>query len=113
MTDGERPTSDVYRSAGVDYNLLDSGKRSAIAAARSTSTAVADYGLLVDEASRGEPVFTFSVGATRLTTLMECLGTKSSIAAGYQAETGTDRFDGEISPDCSASRSLARRGSHV
>lgn len=84
---------DAYHAAGVDYDLLDSGKRSAIAAARSTSAAAADSGLTVDDASRGEPAFTFSLGPLRLATVMECLGTKSSIAAEYQTETGADRFD--------------------
>lgn len=83
----------AYSAAGVDYALLDAGKRNAIAAARSTSPLAAQHGTVVNDLSRGEPAFTFAVNGTELAMVMECLGTKSSIAAEFQEETGANRFD--------------------
>lgn len=84
----------AYSAAGVDYDLLDAGKRAAIAAARSTSSLARKHaGFAVNDASRGEPGFTFEVNGSGFATVMECLGTKSSIAAEWQAESGTNRFD--------------------
>ena len=67
--------SRVYSAAGVDYALLDAGKRNAIAAARSTSPFAAQHGAVVNDLSRGEPAFTFAMNGTELAMVMECLGT--------------------------------------
>ena len=85
--------SSVYSAAGVDYALLDAGKRNAIAAARSTSPFAAQHGAVVNDLSRGEPAFTFAMNGTELAMVMECLGTKSSIAAEFELESGVNRFD--------------------
>ncbi len=85
--------SSAYSAAGVDYALLDAGKRNAIAAARSTSAFAAEHGAVVNDLSRGEPAFTFAMNGTELAMVMECLGTKSSIAAEFQTQTGANRFD--------------------
>lgn len=90
---GTRDQSSAYSKAGVDYALLDAGKRNAIAAARSTSHHAEQHGLAVEDLSRGEPAFTFGIGGNELAMVMECLGTKSSIAAEFQQETGINRFD--------------------
>lgn len=86
--------SGAYSSAGVDYELLDAGKRAAITAARSTSSLAQHHDrFAVDDASRGEPAFAFKVNGTGFASVMECLGTKSSIAAEWQAESGVNRFN--------------------
>ncbi len=88
-------TSDdaAYRSAGVDYELLDAGKREAIAAALATSALAAGHGAEAVDASRGEPAFVLRLGREQLAMVMECLGTKSAAAREYQELTGTDRFE--------------------
>lgn len=87
MTDRES-----YQAAGVHYDILDAGKRAAILAALSTSSYAATRGVSVDDDSRGEPAFTFQIGGVHLALVMECLGTKSSIAADVQATLGVDHF---------------------
>ncbi len=81
-----------YLASGVDYDVLDEGKRLALAAALRT-TAFARGALVPSDESRGEPAFVFDVGGVRLALVLECLGTKSSLARTYQDEAGVDRFD--------------------
>lgn len=83
----------AYRSAGVDYDLLDAGKREAIAAALATSALAARHGAEAVDASRGEPAFVLRLGQTQLAMVMECLGTKSAVAREYQELTSVDRFE--------------------
>lgn len=82
-----------YESAGVDYELLDAGKRHSLAQALLTSGRAASRGAHAVDASRGEPAFLFQVGDTHLAMVLECLGTKSVIARQYQELTGVNRFD--------------------
>ena len=82
-----------YESAGVDYELLDAGKRHSLAQALLTSGLAAPRGAHAVDASRGEPAFLFQVGDTHLAMVLECLGTKSVIARQYQELTGVNRFD--------------------
>lgn len=83
----------TYRASGVDYDVLDAGKREAIAAALATSSFAATRGASAVDATRGEPAFVFRVAGTQLALVLECLGTKSSLARQYQEESGVDRFD--------------------
>lgn len=85
--------STTYRSVGVDYDLLDAGKRQAILAALGTSALAAARGGEALDSSRGEPAFVMSLGGQRLALVIECLGTKSILAREYEAATGVNRFD--------------------
>jgi phosphoribosylformylglycinamidine cyclo-ligase len=84
--------SDAYRSAGVDYETLDAGKRSALSEALATSgQLVAAGGRAVDE-SRGEPAFVFEAAGRLLAFVVEGLGTKSIIARQVEEELGFSGF---------------------
>jgi phosphoribosylformylglycinamidine cyclo-ligase len=83
---------DRYGELGVDYSVLDSSKRAAIAAARSTSAFMADHGGRVVEDSRGASAFVLELGDETLAFVIEGLGTKSIIAREWLAQTGEDRF---------------------
>lgn len=82
-----------YEAAGVDYDLLDAGKRHSLAQALLTSGLAGGRGAQAVDASRGEPAFLFSVAGMQLAMVLECLGTKSVIARQYQELTGINRFD--------------------
>jgi phosphoribosylformylglycinamidine cyclo-ligase len=82
-----------YESAGVDYDLLDAGKRHSLAQALLTSGLASGRGARAVDASRGEPAFLFQLGGMHLAIVLECLGTKSVIARRYQELTGVNRFD--------------------
>jgi phosphoribosylformylglycinamidine cyclo-ligase len=84
---------DEYRSAGVDYEVLDRAKRSAIEAAMSTSGLLARRGGHARDDSRGEPAFVFEVDGSALALVTECLGTKSLAAKAILDATGEDHFD--------------------
>jgi phosphoribosylformylglycinamidine cyclo-ligase len=82
-----------YESAGVDYDVLDAAKRSALAAAlRVAPLRLEEHGGEAVAASRGEPAFAFRVAGGTLATVLECLGTKSIIAREYAEAGGPDRF---------------------
>lgn len=81
-----------YRDAGVDYDALDAGKRSAVASALATSSLLAARGGRAIDASRGEPAFVFEYGGQSLAFVVEGLGTKSVIARQVEEELGIDRF---------------------
>ena len=82
-----------YREAGVDYAVLDRGKRHAVLRALETSGALEGRGGRVDEASRGESAFVFATpGGQRLAQVLEGLGTKSIIARAVAEELGINRF---------------------
>ncbi len=87
MTSG----SSAYRSAGVDYQALDSGKRGALREALKTSELLMAHGGHSLERSRGEPAFVFTCGGLTLGFVVEGLGTKSMIArqaANFVGPTG-------------------------
>lgn len=83
----------TYDSVGVDYDVLDAGKRDALAQALATSSLAMARGAAAVDASRGEPAFVLRLGEVNLALVLECLGTKSVLAREYQELTGTDRFD--------------------
>jgi phosphoribosylformylglycinamidine cyclo-ligase len=83
---------DAYRAAGVDYNTLDAGKRTAMAKALSTSGLLVARGGRALDASRGEPAFVFELGEQTFAFVVEGLGTKSVIARHVLESQGIDRF---------------------
>jgi phosphoribosylformylglycinamidine cyclo-ligase len=83
---------DAYRSAGIDYAVLDAGKRLAIDSALATSGLLrAREGSVLDE-SRGEPAFVFEFAGQTLALVLEGLGTKSVIARMVAEQQGINRF---------------------
>ena len=44
------------------------------------------------DSSRGEPAFVFRLGDRYLAQVLECLGTKSSVARAVQEQTGANHF---------------------
>lgn len=82
----------AYRSAGVDYEALDAGKRDALAEALSTSAMLAATGGRAVDESRGEPAFVFEAGGATLAFVVEGLGTKSIIARQVEAFAGSFGF---------------------
>jgi phosphoribosylformylglycinamidine cyclo-ligase len=83
----------TYRAVGVDYDLLDAGKREAVAAALATSGFGRARGVTAVDASRGEPAFLARFNGLQLAVVLECLGTKSMLARQFQEQAGIDRFE--------------------
>jgi phosphoribosylformylglycinamidine cyclo-ligase len=85
--------SSAYSSAGVDYNALDAGKRTALAEALATSELLSHSGGRAVDASRGEPAFVFEVAGQSFAFVLEGLGTKSIIARQVEEQLGLRAFD--------------------
>jgi phosphoribosylformylglycinamidine cyclo-ligase len=85
--------SDAYSSAGVDYEVLDAGKRRALTEALATSTLLEARGGRALDASRGEPAFVFELGAQAFAFVVEGLGTKSIIARQVEDQLGVSAYD--------------------
>ncbi|HTB70983.1 MAG TPA: AIR synthase-related protein [Solirubrobacteraceae bacterium] len=96
MSDQRGPAD--YRDAGVDYDALDAGKRSAIAKALSTSSLLLARGARALDSSRGEPAFVFELDGRTFAFVVEGLGTKSIIARRVLEDQGVDRF-GDVAYD--------------
>ncbi len=88
----------AYRAAGVDYEVLDAGKRLAMARALATSPLMEIRGARAVDASRGEPAFVFELGGQTLAFVVEGLGTKSIIARAVFEASGVNRF-GDVAYD--------------
>ncbi len=88
---GEAPNA--YSAAGVDYQALDAGKRNALTEALSTSSLMGAHGAHAIDESRGQPAFTFELGAQTLAFVVEGLGTKSVIAREVHEQLGLCAFD--------------------
>jgi phosphoribosylformylglycinamidine cyclo-ligase len=73
----------AYRQAGVDYTVLDAGKRSALGEALATSHWLAAAGGRALDESRGEPAFVLRFAGSTLAFVLETLGTKSMLAREY------------------------------
>jgi phosphoribosylformylglycinamidine cyclo-ligase len=84
---------DIYSSTGVDYSVLDGGKRMALAAALSTSGMLAEHGGRSIDESRGQSAFVFEFAGTTFGFVVEGLGTKAVIARRYLDEAGANHFD--------------------
>jgi phosphoribosylformylglycinamidine cyclo-ligase len=82
----------AYSAAGVDYRVLDAGKRDALTEALSTSGLLARHGGAALDESRGEPAFVFEAGGLTLAFVVEGLGTKSVIARQVEEQLGVSRF---------------------
>jgi phosphoribosylformylglycinamidine cyclo-ligase len=89
----------AYRRAGVDYAVLDAGKRRALEEALATSHWLAAAGARAIDGSRGEPAFVLRFAGSTLAFVLETLGTKSIIAREYHEltsageQTGANHFD--------------------
>ncbi|HEY7951722.1 MAG TPA: AIR synthase related protein [Solirubrobacteraceae bacterium] len=83
---------DAYRSAGIDYAVLDAGKRLAIDSALATSSLLSARGGRALDESRGEPAFVFELAGQTLALVLEGLGTKSIIARLVAEQQGINRF---------------------
>jgi phosphoribosylformylglycinamidine cyclo-ligase len=83
---------DSYKAAGVDYDVLDAGKRAAVARALESSEFSSDRGVRSLDESRGESAFVYQLGDRYLAQVMEGLGTKSIIARAVQEATGRNLF---------------------
>jgi phosphoribosylformylglycinamidine cyclo-ligase len=83
---------DAYRSAGIDYAVLDAGKRLAIDSALATSPLLRARGGCALDESRGEPAFVFELAGQTLALVLEGLGTKSIIARMVAEQQGVNRF---------------------
>jgi phosphoribosylformylglycinamidine cyclo-ligase len=83
---------DAYRSAGIDYAVLDAGKRLAIDSALATSSLLSARGGRALDESRGEPAFVFELGGQTLALVLEGLGTKSVIARVVAEQLGVNCF---------------------
>jgi phosphoribosylformylglycinamidine cyclo-ligase len=82
----------AYRAAGVDYEILDAGKRLAMTRALATSPLMGARGGSALDASRGEPAFVFELGGRTLAFVVEGLGTKSMISRAVLETLGVNRF---------------------
>jgi len=80
--------SDRYAQAGVDYNLLDSFKRQALAAAGATLPALQARGGEPVAGWSGAPAFVFRYANRYLACVVEGLGTKSLIASACERRLG-------------------------
>jgi phosphoribosylformylglycinamidine cyclo-ligase len=97
LLDRLRPVADpdvhsAYRQAGVDYAVLDAGKRDALGEALATSHWLAAAGGQALDASRGEPAFVLRFAGSTLAFVLETLGTKSMLAREYDKLAGTNHF---------------------
>ncbi len=86
------PDGASYRAAGVDYEVLDAGKRQALARALSTSPLLQARGGQALDASRGEPAFVFELEGRTFAFVVEGLGTKAMIARAVLEQSGVNRF---------------------
>jgi phosphoribosylformylglycinamidine cyclo-ligase len=93
MTSSPEGRSSAYRSAGVDYNALDAGKRRALTEALATSELLIRRGGVAIDASRGEPAFVFEWGGQTFAFVVEGLGTKSIIARQMLGQLGPVGFE--------------------
>jgi phosphoribosylformylglycinamidine cyclo-ligase len=84
--------SGEYSKAGIDYDVLDESKRSAIRNAEATSSLIGLHGGRIVEESRGASAFVLELGGQQLAFVVEGLGTKSIIARHWLEQTGEDRF---------------------
>jgi phosphoribosylformylglycinamidine cyclo-ligase len=84
----DRDVHSAYRQAGVDYAVLDAGKRDALDEALATSHWLDAAGARALDDSRGEPAFVLRFAGSTLAFVLETLGTKSMLAREYYEVTG-------------------------
>ncbi|MGI8424164.1 MAG: AIR synthase related protein [Chloroflexota bacterium] len=83
----------AYAAAGVDYDLLDPGKRLAQEAARGTGEQLARHEFSEVAGTRGESAYVVDAGPFYLAFLTEGLGTKSLVADAVRAITGRSHYE--------------------
>ena len=83
----------AYAAAGVDYDLLDPGKRLAQEAARATAEHLTRHEFSEVAGTRGESAYVIDVGPFYLAFLTEGLGTKSLVADAVRAITGRSHYE--------------------
>ncbi len=83
----------AYNAAGVDYEVLDAGKRSALTQALTTSGLLAAHGGRALDRSRGEPAFVFELPGGTFALVLECLGTKSILARLMEDQIGARGYE--------------------
>ena len=93
MSEPRGDRGSAYSSAGVDYEALDAGKRSALTEALATSSLLGALGGRALDDSRGEPAFVFELGDKTFGFVLEGLGTKSIIARQVDEQLGLNAFD--------------------
>ena len=92
MNEPQSHRGTAYSTAGVDYRVLDAGKRDALTEALGTSSLLRAHGGVALDASRGEPAFAFQIGGQTFAFVVEGLGTKSVIARHVQDVSGSAGF---------------------
>jgi phosphoribosylformylglycinamidine cyclo-ligase len=90
---GAHGHGDAYARAGVDYGVLDPGKRLAQEAARSTADQLARHEFSEVAGTRGESAYVVDVGPFYLATLTEGLGTKNLVADAVRPLSGRTHYD--------------------
>jgi phosphoribosylformylglycinamidine cyclo-ligase len=84
---------DPNAAAGVDYGVIDPGKRLALDAALSTASCLVGRGLSEVDASRGESAYVVDVGDFYISTVTEGLGTKNRVADAVRPLTGRTHYE--------------------
>ena len=79
---------DPYAEAGVNYQVIDPGKRLAQERALSTASARPARGFAEVSESRGESAYVVDLGDSYVSTVTEALGTKNLIADAVRPLTG-------------------------
>ncbi len=92
-THGPPPGTDAYAAAGVDYALLDPGKRRAQEGAAGTTVQLARRGFAEVPGTRGESAYVVDAGDHYLATLAEGLGTKSLVADAVREITRRSHYE--------------------
>ena len=85
--------ADAYRSSGVDYGVLDAAKRRSIEAVMGSLGEPVARGAAVRAETVGEPAQLVEVDGVLLATVLECLGTKSTIAREVEDALGEDHWE--------------------
>ena len=83
-----------YRSAGVDYGVIDPLKIAAQKAAAATGAHLDAHGFSEVESSRGESAYVVDVGPFYLASIVECLGSKVLVADAMAKLTGRSFYAG-------------------
>ena len=94
----DRVEGDVYAASGVDYGVMDPGKRQALAAASRTGSALVGRGFHEVVSSRGESAYVVDMGDHYLSMVNEGLGTKNGVADAVRPITGRSHYD-EVARD--------------
>jgi phosphoribosylformylglycinamidine cyclo-ligase len=95
MSDPTKKThaGDAYAAAGVNYDVIDPGKKLAQAKALETAQGLARRGLSEVAESRGESAYVVDIGDAYLSSVTEALGTKNLIADQVRAITGRSHYE--------------------